>query len=167
MGHPAGSGWTEEQDTLLRKLWCVEGLSATKIEPRMPGRTRNAIIGRVQRLGIGGKGRAESTRAQQHIKPPKPVGPRRPSVPRGMIRFGNVSITKSVIPDQAKPVSPKSPAPERITAEPVTLADRRPDQCGWPVNDGGPFLYCGAYAKGRYCDHHAALGMARGRAIAC
>jgi hypothetical protein len=51
------------------------------------------------------------------------------------------------------------PPDEPIPATAVTLEDRRPDQCAWPVNHGGPFLYCGAHRNSRhaFCDHHAAL----------
>ena len=64
---------------------------------------------------------------------------------------------------KAKPPAPISEPPQ---STPVTLLDREPWQCRWPVNDGGPFLFCGA-AKGdydpTYCQHHRR--MATGRAV--
>ena len=158
------SGWTPEQNAQLRQLWCVEGLSASQIAERMPGRVRNAVIGRVHRLGLSSASRAEATRAQQNIKP---VKPRRPSVPRNMIRFGNVAIPRSVIPAKRSAPECLAGAPVTLLERLVTLLERRGDQCGWPVNDGNPFLFCGApRATGhkRYCEHHAWVGVKSARA---
>lgn len=52
--------WTEEHDALLRKFW-KEGLSCSQtaralINEGCPPRTRNAIIGRVHRLGLPRRG---------------------------------------------------------------------------------------------------------------
>lgn len=43
--------WSQDQDELLRKLW-TEGLSAALISARMPGTTRNSVIGRAYRLKL-------------------------------------------------------------------------------------------------------------------
>ena len=43
--------WTEERVELLRKLW-AEGLSASQIAGRLGEVTRNAVIGKVHRLGL-------------------------------------------------------------------------------------------------------------------
>ncbi len=52
--------WTEEHDALLRQFW-KEGFSCSQtalklIEAGCPARTRNAIIGRVHRLGLPRRG---------------------------------------------------------------------------------------------------------------
>ena len=64
--------WTEERVELLKKLW-AEGLSASQIAGRLGGVTRNAVIGKVHRLGLAG--RATSSRSSA----PRP---RRTHVPR-------------------------------------------------------------------------------------
>ena len=53
--------WTEERVELLKKLW-AEGLSASQIAGRLGGVTRNAVIGKVHRLGLAG--RATSSRSR-------------------------------------------------------------------------------------------------------
>ena len=53
-------GWTDERVELLKKLW-AEGLSASQIAGRLGGVTRNAVIGKVHRLGLSG--RATSSRS--------------------------------------------------------------------------------------------------------
>lgn len=42
---------------------------------------------------------------------------------------------------------------------PVTLLELKPSSCRWPVNDGNPFLFCGAPAVsgGPYCACHAEM----------
>lgn len=44
--------WTDEQIEKLKQLWTVDGFSATQIARQMPGFTRNAVIGKVFRLGL-------------------------------------------------------------------------------------------------------------------
>src|SRR5512134_1496608 len=55
--------WTDERVELLKKLW-AEGLSASQIASRLGGVTRNAVIGKVHRLGLSG--RATPTRMKTH-----------------------------------------------------------------------------------------------------
>jgi len=64
--------WTDERVELLKKLW-ADGLSASQIAGRLGGVTRNAVIGKVHRLGLSG--RATSSRSSS----PRP---RRAHVPR-------------------------------------------------------------------------------------
>ena len=44
-------GWTDERVELLKKLW-LDGLSASQIAKQLGGVTRNAVIGKVHRLGL-------------------------------------------------------------------------------------------------------------------
>src|SRR4029453_6321983 len=46
--------WTDERVELLKKLW-ADGLSASQIASRLGGVTRNAVIGKVHRLGLAGR----------------------------------------------------------------------------------------------------------------
>ncbi|RUW32744.1 GcrA cell cycle regulator, partial [Mesorhizobium sp. M1A.F.Ca.IN.020.06.1.1] len=48
--------WTDERVELLRKLWS-EGLSASQIAAQLGGVSRNAVIGKVHRLKLSGRGR--------------------------------------------------------------------------------------------------------------
>ena len=56
-------GWTEERVEQLKRLW-AEGLSASQIAGRLGGVTRNAVIGKVHRLGLSG--RATTSRMKTH-----------------------------------------------------------------------------------------------------
>ena len=46
--------WTDERVARLSKLW-AEGLSASQIATDLGGVTRNAVIGKVHRLGLSGR----------------------------------------------------------------------------------------------------------------
>lgn len=46
--------WTEDRVDLLKKLW-AQGHSASQIAKQLGGVTRNAVIGKVHRLGLSGR----------------------------------------------------------------------------------------------------------------
>lgn len=46
--------WGEDEDAVLRGLW-PSGVSASKVAAQLPGRTRNAVIGRAHRLKLPGR----------------------------------------------------------------------------------------------------------------
>jgi GcrA cell cycle regulator len=86
-----GMSWTDERVELLKKMW-GEGQSASQIAKELGGVTRNAVIGKVHRLGLsnrsgGGASTAKSAAADTDspkpaAKPakaaaPKPAAPRR------------------------------------------------------------------------------------------
>ena len=53
-------GWTDERVELLKKLW-ADGLSASQIAAELGGITRNAVIGKVHRLGLSGRAKNPSS----------------------------------------------------------------------------------------------------------
>ena len=52
--------WNEQNTKILRKLWS-QGLTASQISAQIPGKSRNAIIGRAHRLNL--ESRAVSKKA--------------------------------------------------------------------------------------------------------
>src|SRR5210317_279720 len=73
--------WTDERVELLKKMW-GEGQSASQIAKELGGVTRNAVIGKVHRLGLsnrtssGGAAAAPAAKAPAREKPsaqPKPA----------------------------------------------------------------------------------------------
>ncbi len=64
--------WTEERVEILKKLW-AEGKSASQIAKELGGVTRNAVIGKIHRLGLsnrdGGKGGARGKAAKVETAP--------------------------------------------------------------------------------------------------
>src|SRR5258705_9690362 len=52
--------WNDERVETLKRLW-AEGLSASQIATELGGITRNAVIGKVHRLGLSGRPKSPNT----------------------------------------------------------------------------------------------------------
>ncbi len=138
--------WTEERVALLRKLW-AEGLSASQIAKQLGGVTRNAVIGKVHRLGLAGRA-TPSRPAKRPVRASRPrvMGP---SVPR--LRPA-ASMPTVVIPD-LEPLK----LDDGKAASVLTLSD---SMCKYPIGDPAEanFAFCGRGAvSGPYCQDHARL----------
>jgi GcrA cell cycle regulator len=147
--------WNDERVELLKKLW-AEGLSASQIAGRIGAVTRNAVIGKVHRLGLSG--RATTTRMKSHRPRVRANIAKRPVVAKP--RFANVGNTAlRALYQDSEPYVP--PAEELV----IPLAERRSIQtleeshCRWPIGDPqeAEFHFCG---KGKvnglpYCEFHA------------
>src|SRR6202795_2685210 len=59
--------WTDERVETLKKLW-AEGLSASQIAAELGNVTRNAVIGKVHRLGLSGRAKSPSSAAPRPRK---------------------------------------------------------------------------------------------------
>src|SRR5438093_11402564 len=59
--------WTDERVEMLKKLW-ADGLSASQIAGELGGITRNAVIGKVHRLGLSGRAKSPSSAAPRPRK---------------------------------------------------------------------------------------------------
>ncbi|MGJ8546633.1 MAG: GcrA family cell cycle regulator [Sulfitobacter sp.] len=66
--------WTDERVELLKKMW-GEGQSASQIAKELGGVTRNAVIGKVHRLGLSNRTAAAPAKAEAKPKaaPAKPA----------------------------------------------------------------------------------------------
>jgi GcrA cell cycle regulator len=136
------SSWTADKINLLMSL-AREGFSAAQIAERMRS-TRNAVLGKVHRLGcklIDLNGDKRTARFPHGGRAPRRA-PRRPPV------------AKMAAPPETPAVTV---VPVESATQPCTLMDLQPDSCKWPINDGNPFLFCGAPRRddGPYCEHHA------------
>ncbi|MBO6854310.1 MAG: GcrA cell cycle regulator [Marivivens sp.] len=70
--------WTDERVEQLKKMW-GEGLSASQIAKELGGVTRNAVIGKVHRLGLSNRttgGAAAPTEAKPAKAAAKPKAPK-------------------------------------------------------------------------------------------
>ena len=145
--------WTEERIELLTKLW-QEGLSASQVAAEMGGISRNAVIGKVHRLGLSGRGQPATTKRQR--KPRLP-----PEESRAAVRpcaAGAATLRMEVRPlPQAAPRLRENvvvPIAKRLPIEKLTERT-----CKWPIGDPGQpdFHFCGHEARSGlpYCDYHA------------
>lgn len=136
--------WTDDRVERLKKLW-TEGHSASQIAGELGGVTRNAVIGKVHRLGLSG-------RATPSRPPRRTIQLQRP---RPVIRPPK-SVTR--LPPPPPPPVEAQPLPNGEFATVLTLSDRL---CKWPIGDPGEagFRFCGRKngAAGPYCEAHARL----------
>lgn len=133
--------WTEERVEELKKLW-GEGHSASQIAARMGGVTRNAVIGKVHRLGLSGRAAPAKPKAV-HAEEPREVkaeaAPKRP--------------VRTVLRDL--------PPITDLGSDRLTVSTIGTDECKWPIGDPASeeFHFCGQSASGGkpYCAYHAQL----------
>jgi GcrA cell cycle regulator len=144
--------WTDERVETLKKLWS-EGLSASQIAAELGGVTRNAVIGKVHRLGLSGRAKSPSTAA------PRPRKPRthgqvlrvaRPSV-RGNTALAHVyELDVEAEPELVDNVIP--------LGQRRTLLELTEETCRWPIGDPGhaDFFFCGGRTVSSlpYCAYH-------------
>jgi GcrA cell cycle regulator len=155
--------WTDERVELLKKLW-GEGLSASQIAGELGGITRNAVIGKVHRLGLSGRAKSVATPSVA----PRPRKPRAPSHPLTTFRVaGNTALApvmEAAEPDVApEPVVELKLVPKvsDFACERVTIMELRESMCRWPIGDPGreDFRFCGSRScsGSPYCEHHAQI----------
>jgi GcrA cell cycle regulator len=123
-------GWTDERVELLKKLW-QDGLSASQIAKQLGGVTRNAVIGKVHRLGLSGRAT--------------------PSKPQRTVFTRRLAEPSTHAPT---PVRYVDEAPGMATV--LTL---QAHMCKWPIGDPAldNFTFCGRRSEenGPYCHEHA------------
>jgi len=133
--------WTDERVEVLKKLWS-DGLSASQIAKQLGGVTRNAVIGKVHRLGLSG--RATPSRPPRRIvRPHRP----RPAV-RPAVRVAVPIATPAPVEPELQP-----------NGEFATVLDLSEHICKWPIGDPSDmrFQFCGRKTKAGdpYCEAHA------------
>jgi GcrA cell cycle regulator len=147
--------WTDERVETLKKLW-AEGHSASQIAAELGGITRNAVIGKVHRLGLSGRAKSPSSAA------PRPRKPRTAShmlrVTRSSMR-GNTALAHAYeldIDPEAEPIDNVIPLGQRRS-----LLELTEDTCRWPIGDPGSadFYFCGgpAITSLPYCAYHSRI----------
>lgn len=142
--------WDQQEIDLVKEMW-EQGISANEIAKALPGRTRNSVIGKVNRLKLSGQ------------PTPKQVVARK--------LWQSEIQTKSALRLMAEGRSPlklkvKKTKPVLLEVKPMVeslkigLQDIKLDECHWPTNDDMQNVeFCGhpvAPLQGRphYCAHH-------------
>ena len=174
--------WTEERVEKLKKMW-GEGQSASQIAKELGGVTRNAVIGKVHRLGLSNRSggtaapkpeakpkpaaKTEAKPKQVKTKTPEPAAPPVPE-PRP-----TPPARKQIIP-AGQPLPPQPSAneisPEALAkvseiekkAKKLTLMELTERTCKWPVGDPATedFWFCGLPVQQGKPDCEAHVGVA-------
>ena len=162
--------WTDERIEMLKRLW-LDGLSASKIASQLGNAiTRNAVIGKVHRMGLSGRAKTTSS------LPTRPRAKEESGVQRLQERAvaaqrivapmvqGNNALAMSLDMAPMAAIAPRiEPRMESVViplTERVTIMELRDNMCKWPLGDpmSAEFRYCGARSPaggGPYCQPHA------------
>ena len=139
--------WTDERVELLKSMW-AEGKSASQIAKALGGVTRNAVIGKVHRLGLSNRTAAPKAAKDETEAPaaaprpdPAPRAEAQPA-PRAEPRAEARAEPRAAAPEpraEARP-EPRAAAPEpaprpaaRPAPEPVAAAEPEPAPVERPV----------------------------------
>lgn len=164
--------WSDAENATIREKWAI-GWSASQIAMVLRGRSRNAVIGRLHRLGLNDGSRAKPgpkktyrTRikapsvARSHARPPKPGPQKRPALVMGR------TFVEGPGSDEARELFRRDGLTtlERvITGAGVESPNARPfieakGGCKWPLGEQGEVrLCCNPISRGAYCAGHAAV----------
>lgn len=154
--------WTDERVEELEKLW-LEGLSASQIARIIGGVTRNAVIGKVHRIGLAGRaqrsrsrdflgGMAKPTRDIRKMTKARLAPPQRPS---------RTERVKPGIRDILRDLPSEPPPPVDTMPAQVSFNGLEAHHCRAIVAEHLPFdadrkIYCGERKEpGKvYCPCH-------------
>ena len=175
--------WSDERVEKLKKMW-GEGQSASQIAKELGGVTRNAVIGKVHRLGLsnrnGGGGTSSDSGAKAKAKPAPKAKAAPKSAPKPAPKeaapeaapAAPVSRVKQIIPaGQPLPPQPSTNEidPEALAkvsevekkAKKLSLMELTDRTCKWPVGDPATddFWFCGlpVQAGKPYCEAHVGV----------
>ncbi|MEM9709360.1 MAG: GcrA family cell cycle regulator [Pseudomonadota bacterium] len=163
--------WTDERVEKLKKMW-GEGQSASQIAKELGGVTRNAVIGKVHRLGLSNRnGGSSETAAKAEPKPAPETKAAKAAPPPEPSQAPAPAIRKIVPAGQPLPPQPSANeiSPEALAtvrevekkAKKLSLMELTERTCKWPVGDPATedFWFCGlAVQQGKpYCEAHVGV----------
>ncbi|MEO0786296.1 MAG: GcrA family cell cycle regulator [Pseudomonadota bacterium] len=151
--------WTEDRVDVLKKLW-AEGHSASQIAKELGGVTRNAVIGKVHRLGLSGR----ATPSRPVKRPPRLARPKPRVMPDGTVKtpepkVANPSLAKAAKEERA--LIEKLPPLELKDGSKATVLNISSSMCKWPIGDPADpnFAFCGRRSQdgSPYCAEHSKI----------
>lgn len=128
--------WTEERVAQLRTLW-ARGFSASEIAYQLRDVTRNAVIGKVHRIGLAGRITPE--------RPQKAKRPRRSS--KGVVVF------KTKFKERPAPKTKNRAVLHALPPKGPVIEEAAPHQCRYIRDEPGSPI-CGRFALGSWCHDH-------------
>jgi GcrA cell cycle regulator len=149
--------WTDVRVEELKKLW-ESGLSASQIAAELGNVTRNAVIGKVHRLGLSGRAKSPSSAAPRPRKAPRPASQQMMRVSRPASR-GNTALAQAFELDpEPDPIAFDNVVP---MSQRLSLLQLNEATCHWPIGDpsSSEFFFCGgkALVSLPYCAHHSRI----------
>ena len=174
----AGMNWTDERVELLKKLWS-DGLSASQIAAQLGGVSRNAVIGKVHRLKLSGRGKTTKTTPRtkkttdtvtnttttartSRAAVPQTAAPAAATPRPSTSSVGATALKVEFVADAVSEIEERPSADVVVPmSRHLTLLQLSETTCKWPVGDplSDDFYFCGADSgeSGPYCAFHAKL----------
>lgn len=152
----------------MARMWNVEGLSMGQIASRY-GITRQAVAGLISRNREKFKRRNTLNQRVKGSQPAEPIVTASQKANQRRKAFHAVKAAEDAAAAPVVPVEPEIDGKEydaaRLQIAKDLLALGKCD-CKWPLNDGGPFVFCAeeVVAGSVYCRHHK--GRAKGKGTA-
>ena len=146
--------WTDERVEQLRQAW-MEGKSASQIASLLGhGLTRNAVIGKVHRLGLAGRAKVAEPGAPRRplARPAASAGgaPGRAAFARPRRRAARIVRGATALAIQPQALAEAQPEEIESVVLPmsvrVTIVELKESMCRWPLGDpaSAEFRYCGS-----------------------
>ncbi len=167
--------WTDERVELLTKMW-GEGQSASQIAKELGGVTRNAVIGKVHRLGLSNRA-TTTAKPEAKVKSAskeevKSAAPSEAAIKEPEAKAPISSARRQIIP-AGQPLPPQPSAneisPEALAkvsevekkSKKISLMELTERTCKWPIGDPATsdFWFCGLPTQtGKpYCEAHVGV----------
>ena len=153
---PTAFSWTDDNVAYLRKRYAA-GASSGKIAGELgQGCTRNAVIGKIHRLGLvrdvveaPGRPRLDGAARSKRSAPPRKISTAAVARPKPVVEAPRPKPLPMIAP---MPQLPREPAPG------VDLLELRSHHCRWTDCTEAPWLFCGAVKpddQPAFCAEHA------------
>lgn len=153
------SFWDDEKDDLIKRMWTQDRASANDIAGKV-GATRNAVIGRLHRLGCNSKNggsmimpnKAERGRPSTVVPPPPRAVAKKPVQQKIWNHWGNTpaDAERKAVEPYREPEFSKEFDPAKM----VTFVELEEHHCRWPVGDPRSELF-------RFCGERRVPGLLR------
>lgn len=152
------SGWSPERIERLKTLW-AQGLTASQIADRLGGVTRNAVCGKIDRLGLPGRKTGKFTRRARRATVARSRKTRTPFKIGALAsdehkRRARETVDKALEPLDCDPVP----------SERIGIMELIATTCRWPCGDprDEDFGYCGRHSEPGtpYCEYHDSISSA-------
>ncbi len=155
--------WTDDRVEILKKMW-GEGQSASQIAKELGGVTRNAVIGKVHRLGLSNRaGSGGNAKTEAKAKPAAKTEAKAAPKPEAATEAEPEAEYKPVLPVRKQIIPAGQPLPPQPSANEIspealakvseiekkakrlTLMELTERTCKWPVGDPATddFWFCG------------------------
>lgn len=158
--------WTDERVERLKALW-AEGMTASQIASALGGVSRNAVIGKVHRLGLSN--RAASPKNPETEISEEPVAlknnetPAAKQPPLREVTAETPRASEGAGAETAEQVNPVAALAAEVErgARKLSLLELNERTCKWPIGDPATddFYFCGlpCAVEKPYCAAHVAV----------